>query len=131
MPDTFSVEFIAPMLVVASIEPSVAFYRDKFGFSVLMADESIALLERDAFKLYLVTHSPPTPDKPTITLINRNECGQTPVNLVFNVTDCQQTYTFLVEQGVTFLTPPQAPAWGGWRCFALDPDGYLIEIVTE
>lgn len=26
------------------------------------------------------------------------------------------------------LTPPKSPPWGGWRCFAHDPDGYLVEI---
>lgn len=26
------------------------------------------------------------------------------------------------------LTPPHSPPWGGLRCFAKDPDGYLIEL---
>jgi catechol 2,3-dioxygenase-like lactoylglutathione lyase family enzyme len=29
---------------------------------------------------------------------------------------------------VLFFSEPQAPPWGGLRCFARDPDGYLIEI---
>jgi hypothetical protein len=32
------------------------------------------------------------------------------------------------ECGVEFLTPPKSPPWGGWRCFAHDPDSYLVEI---
>jgi hypothetical protein len=29
---------------------------------------------------------------------------------------------------ILVLTPPKQPRWGGWRCFAHDPDGYLIEV---
>jgi catechol 2,3-dioxygenase-like lactoylglutathione lyase family enzyme len=44
------------------------------------------------------------------------------------VKDCAKAYDELRTLGVEFLTPPQRPPWGGWRCFTRDPDGYLIEI---
>jgi hypothetical protein len=44
------------------------------------------------------------------------------------VENCQAAYEELRSRGVEFLTPPMQPAWGGSRCFAHDPDGYLIEL---
>ncbi len=118
----------ATMLVVANIGESVDFYRDKLGFDVREQDAQIALLAREPMLLYLVTESLPTPDKPSVTLGITNTRERTPVNLVFRVDDCRAAYTEMSANGVQFLTPPQQPSWGGWRVFARDPDGYLIEI---
>lgn len=119
---------IATMLVVADIARATAFYRDKFGFEVRDQQDYIALLERGSMLLYLITQSEPTSDKPAITLTNLNTPERTSVNLVFRVDDCRQAYAELTALGLQFLTPPQSPPWGGWRCFTRDPDGYLIEI---
>jgi catechol 2,3-dioxygenase-like lactoylglutathione lyase family enzyme len=119
---------VATMLAVSDLDASVAFYRDLFGFEVRDLHSSAALLTRDTMLLYLVTHSPPTPDKPSVTLTAPTTTAHTPVNLVFRVEDCRAAYEQLVALGVTFLTPPQQPPWGGWRCFARDPNGYLVEI---
>lgn len=118
----------ATMLVTDDMNRSVAFYRDHFGFVVRNYDSSITLLSLGSMLLYLVMESPPTPDKPSITLANTNAVARTSVNLVFRVSDCWAVYEDLKQRGVAFLTPPQSPAWGGWRCFARDPDGYLIEV---
>ena len=42
--------------------------------------------------------------------------------------DARAVYEELRGRGVEFLTPPKSPPWGGWRCFARDPDGYVIEV---
>ncbi len=119
----------ATMLVVDDLEKSIAFYRDKLGFEVRMYwEDNIAGLSNGAINLYLFVESPPTPDKPTIHLENRNAPNRPSVIIVLEVNDCHAAYQILVEQGVGFLTPPFEPPWGGWRCFALDPDGYLIEL---
>ena len=116
------------MLVVTNLEEAAAFYRDKFGFDVREQEAHIALLAREPMLLYLIPESPPTPDKPSITLGSTNTPTRTSVNLVFRVKDCRAAVAELSANGVRFLTPPQQPAWGGWRCFARDPNGYLIEI---
>jgi catechol 2,3-dioxygenase-like lactoylglutathione lyase family enzyme len=116
------------MLVVRDLDVSVPFYCDRLGFRLLRRDEGIAALELGPFKLYLFTFSPPTPDKPGITCANLNTADQTPVILDLMVRDCWASYEALRRQGVEFLTRPTAPPWGGLRCFARDPDGYLIEL---
>jgi catechol 2,3-dioxygenase-like lactoylglutathione lyase family enzyme len=116
------------MLAVADIPRSIQFYKDSFGFSVLIEEPYYALLSLGSLWLYVVTESPPTPDKPTVTLGTTGTNERTSANIVFHVSDCKAAYEALSQAGVQFLAPPQQPPWGGWRCFAQDPDGYLIEI---
>lgn len=119
---------IATMLAVAVLDPSIAFYRDHFGFELREHAAHIALLVRGTTLLYLITESPPTADKPGVTLAPPATPNRTPVVLVFRVADCQAVYADLSRRGVRFLAPPQTPPWGGFRCFAWDPSGYLVEI---
>jgi predicted enzyme related to lactoylglutathione lyase len=48
--------------------------------------------------------------------------------LVLEVTDCLAVHRELTAAGVPFLADPYSPPWGGRRCFAVDPDGNLIEL---
>jgi catechol 2,3-dioxygenase-like lactoylglutathione lyase family enzyme len=127
MPDIQGLEHIATMLVAQNLDETVTFYVDKLGFSVVTFEPHIALLEHKDTRLYFITESPPTPDKPSITLKNTNTPGSTGALLIFRVEDCRATYDDLVQRGLVFLTPPQSPPWGGWRCFALDLNGYVLE----
>lgn len=121
----------ATMLAVTDIPRSIDFYCGGLGFVVEIEQPDYALITLAGISLYLVTESPPTADKPTVTLGITSSLARTPINLVFHVLDCHRVYETLVRQGVSFLTPPQQPEWGGWRCFTQDPDGYLLEFVTE
>lgn len=124
--DAQLVRFTA-MLTVRDISSSEQFYTQRLGFRVSEGMEGMRLLERKGVTLYLVTESPPTPDKPDVTLAPPLQVSRPPVNLVFRVADVRATYTALANSGLKFLAPPHQPPWGGWRCFAQDPDGYLIE----
>ena len=119
---------VATMLAVADLDRSIAFYRDRLGFDVREQQSDIALLGHGTMLLYLVTDSPPTPDKADVWLSPPAKGDRTSVNLVFRVGDCRTVYAALQATGVEFLAPPHAPSWGGWRCFGRDPDGYLFEI---
>jgi catechol 2,3-dioxygenase-like lactoylglutathione lyase family enzyme len=119
---------VATMLAVVDIERSVAFYRDRLGFEVEEHTPDLALLRHGTMLLYLVTDSPPTPDKPGVWLSPPSHESQTPINLVFRVGDCRAVYERMLAASVSFLAPPHSPVWGGWRCFGRDPDGYLFEI---
>jgi len=75
----------ATMLVVGNLERSTRYYTDLLGFIILEQSPHLALLECGSLLLYLVTHSDPTPDKPTITLALTNTNQTTSVNLVLRV----------------------------------------------
>lgn len=115
------------MLAVRDVERSLAFYRDILGFEQLEYPQ-IPLLRRGALELFLVEESPPTDDRPGVTLAPPADARRMPVNLVFEVDDVHAEHAALSARGLRFLTPPVQPPWGGWRCFARDPDGYSIEI---
>jgi len=116
------------MLTVRDVSASEAFYTRHFGFRVTERLETLCRLERPGVSVYLVSESPPTSDKPNVTLTPPHRSSKPPVNLIFRVTDVRATHRALVSLGLQFLAPPKQPPWGGWRCFAQDPDGYLIEI---
>jgi catechol 2,3-dioxygenase-like lactoylglutathione lyase family enzyme len=118
----------ATMLCVRDLDGSTAFYRDRLGFDLVHAEPHVALLRRGPGVLYLFTESPPTDDKPTVHLAPPVDRARPSVVLVLIVEDCRAAYAELNGRGVEFLTPPKQPPWGGWRCFALDPDGYVIEV---
>jgi catechol 2,3-dioxygenase-like lactoylglutathione lyase family enzyme len=119
---------LTTMLCVGDVRRSTDFYRDKLGFEVVQFEPSIALLRLDSGHLYLFAESPPTEDKPTVRLVPPADPARGSVVTVLTVEDCRATYEDLRVRGVEFLTPPKQPPWGGWRCFAHDPDGYLIEV---
>lgn len=116
------------MLVVRNLSASQHYYEQHFGFRVTERHPSLLRLERESVSLYLVETSPPTPDKPGITLTPSPLRERPSVNIVFRVKDARAVYGQLTASGLTFLAPPAQPIWGGWRAFAQDPDGYLVEI---
>lgn len=115
------------MLTVRDAVRSVAFYRDVLGFESIEYPH-IPLLHRGSLQLFFVEESPPTNDRPGVRLTTPADATNVPINLIFEVDDAHAEYEALSARGLRFLTPPSQPPWGGWRCFAQDPDGYLIEI---
>jgi catechol 2,3-dioxygenase-like lactoylglutathione lyase family enzyme len=115
------------MLVVRDLAASENFYVSHFGFQVTEHLESLRRLDRPGATLYLVLTSPPTADKPGITLTPPSTKEHPSVNLIFRVKSVLETHAALAAGGLKFLTPPQQPPWGGWRCFVQDPDGHLLE----
>lgn len=119
---------LATMLCVGDLERSLAFYLT-LGFSLVGSEDDIALLTiGGAGWLYLFLESPPTPDKPALYLAPPGPDAHPSVILVLRVADARASYDEFRRRGVEFLTPPQSPPWGGWRCFARDPDGFVIEV---
>jgi len=106
---------LAIMIVVRDLAVSLAFYQHRLGFTLLDQQAHVAALRCGTLRLYLFTHSPPTPDKPTITLTNLNGPDTTPVIIDLLVSDCQAAYERLQKRGVVFLTPPHTPRFAGQR----------------
>ena len=116
------------MLTVRDLSRSEEFYTRIFGLRVTESLKHLRRLERPGVSLYLIAESPPTLDKPTVALMPLAKASEPSVNLVFHVRDVRATVSALRECGLEFLSPATQPPWGGWRAFAQDPDGYLLEI---
>lgn len=126
----FELNDVGTILAVADFAASVEFYTKNLGLeSVMMFDDPpFAILGRGAFRLCLAEEGHPADDCPDIEMRALPEPKTPPVRLVLWVPDCSATYEALSKEGVRFLGPPTSPPWGGLRCFAVDPDGYLVEI---
>ena len=121
---------VAPLLVVADLPRSLAFYEGVLGAVRIVANESYAKLSLGRGELHLTARSEPTPDKPGVTLAppDRHD-AIVPGEVVISVRDCREMYAQLVARGAVFLAPPTVPPWGHEvRAFLRDPDGHLIEL---
>jgi len=121
---------VAPLLVVADLARSLAFYEHVLGAARVTAGDSYAKLALGSGELHLATRSEPTPDKPGVTLVPP-AAGAAEVHgeVVLHVRDCRASYAAFVARGATFLAPPSVPPWGHEvRAFLRDPDGHLIEL---
>ena len=118
------------ILAVADVEVSSAWYRDRLGFAVEASydDPPYATLELAGTRLSLAAQGHPAEDRPGVAMVAPEDRSRLQVALVLELSDCRGAYEQLREEGVEFLAEPFSPPWGGARCFAVDPDGYLVEL---
>ena len=118
------------ILAVADVEVSSAWYRDRLGFAVEASydDPPYATLELAGARLSLAAQGHPADDRPGVAMVAPEDRSRLQVALVLELSDCRGAYEQLREEGVEFLAEPFSPPWGGARCFAVDPDGYLVEL---
>jgi catechol 2,3-dioxygenase-like lactoylglutathione lyase family enzyme len=118
------------ILAVSDVERSLAFYRDRLGFSVeaVYDDPPYATLALAGVRLSLAEQGHPAEDRPGIDLVVSDDASRADALLVVEVEDARGEHARLSEQGVRFLAEPFEPPWGGCRFFCVDPDGYLVEI---
>ena len=121
---------VGTILAVADVPRSVAFYRDRVGFAVEAEydDPPYATLALAATRLSLAEQGHRAEDRPGVTMRVPADPSLLPAILVLEVDDCRAAYERLRAEGVDFLAEPYSPPWGGSRCFARDPDGYLVEL---
>jgi catechol 2,3-dioxygenase-like lactoylglutathione lyase family enzyme len=118
------------ILAVADVERSVAFYSTRLGFEVEATydDPPYATLARAGMRLSLAEQAHPAEDRPGVAMNAPDDPSSLQVVLVLEMSGVRAAYEELSAAGVRFLAEPYSPPWGGHRCFAVDPDGYLIEL---
>ncbi len=126
----FELKDVGTVLAVADFAASLEFYTKNLGLEPVMMfdDPPFAILGRGSFRLCLAEEGHPADDVPGVLMQSLPDPQNPPVRLVLWVSDCVATYESLLAEGVSFLGPPTFPPWGGSRCFAVDPDGYQVEI---
>jgi catechol 2,3-dioxygenase-like lactoylglutathione lyase family enzyme len=117
------------ILAVADVERSAAFY-ERLGFAseATYDDPPYATLSLAGARLSLAEQGHAAEDRPGVALEAPSDRSRMNVVLVLEVVDCMSAYRELRAEGVEFLAEPYSPPWGGHRCFAVDPDGYLVEL---
>lgn len=110
-------------VVVADLEASKVFYRDRLGVPLLFeAPPGLAFFNCDGILLML-------------SAANERERPQPGSVLYFEVADIQAAHTALQERGVSFVDEPHRVAELGhnelWMSFFHDPDGTVLAIRAE
>ena len=96
-----------------------------FAVEATYDDPPYATLARAGARLSLAEQGHAAEDRPGVSMtLRRRSAGAI---LVLEVADCLGADA-LAAAGVRFLAEPYSPPWGGHRCFAVDPDGYLVEV---
>jgi len=85
---------------------------------------AVAALEIDA--LPQAGLNPPTPDKPSIPVVDYEPGDTTSIFLNWRVAEIQACYEDRKSKGAQFVTPP-IDRGAEISCHMRDPDGYLIE----
>jgi catechol 2,3-dioxygenase-like lactoylglutathione lyase family enzyme len=118
------------ILAVADVERSIAFYSDRLGFEVEATydDPPYATLRCAGTRISLAEQGHPAEDRPGVTMNAPADPSSLQVVLVLELSGVRDAYEALKADGVPFLAEPYSPPWGGHRCFAIDPDGYLVEL---
>lgn len=117
------------ILAVADVERSREFY-EQLGFATEATydDPPYATLQLAGARLSLAEQGHDAEDRPGVALEAPADRTRMNAVLVLEVEDCMAAYRDLRDGGVEFLAEPYSPPWGGHRCFAVDPDGYLVEL---
>jgi catechol 2,3-dioxygenase-like lactoylglutathione lyase family enzyme len=120
---------VGAILAVADVERSASFY-EQLGFTIEATydDPPYATLSLAGARLSLAEQGHAAEDRPGVALEAPSDRSRMNAVLVLEVADCMAAYRELEAEGVEFLAEPYSPPWGGHRCFAIDPDGYLIEL---
>jgi len=118
------------ILAVSDFERSLAFYRDRLGLAVeaTYEDPPYATLVAAGARVSLAEQGHPAEDRPGVSMVAPADRSRLAAILVLEVSDCLGAHRELSAAGVEFLAEPYSPPWGGHRCFAIDPDGNLIEL---
>jgi catechol 2,3-dioxygenase-like lactoylglutathione lyase family enzyme len=116
------------ILAVADVPRSVAFY-ETLGFAVdaTFDEPPYAILSQAGTRLSLAEQGHEAGDLPGV-VPTAGSTGRPSAMLVLEVPDCGAAHDELAAAGVEFASDVYRPPWGGARCFARDPDGYLIEL---
>ncbi len=117
------------VLIVADLDRALAFYNGTMGIPLKHRAERFAQLQTGATRLGLFTreamaetlHQPLRPADPAAPGF---EIG-------FKVDDVDAAYAELLAAGASGVTEPETRPWGQRTAYVRDPDGNLVELVTQ
>ena len=105
---------VFPILLVADLERSLAFYRDRLGFEVAYSFEGFVQLEVEGGKLGLASTDEPVAPASTAIWVYTD--------------DVDALFAELTEGGAPVVAPPADQPWGERLASVADPDGYVVHL---
>jgi catechol 2,3-dioxygenase-like lactoylglutathione lyase family enzyme len=119
-----SLTYIAPVLRVSDISRSLAFYRDRLGFTIAFVYESsYAGVCRDGCHIHFKCSSPPPRDP---TAFEREEH----IDICIGVQSAKTLSERFASAGVAFVVPLRQMPYGT-EFYVRDPDGYVLGFIES
>lgn len=117
--DTYPIEIkgMAPQLLVANLERSLAFYETYLGFKAdFFYEDFYAGLTNGTYQLHLKLNYPKT---------GRSHKGPEDIELTFTVTEIGSFFEAASVAGVTITQPLREMPYGT-EFYVADPDGHIL-----
>lgn len=117
------------VLIVADLDRALRFYQDALGLAVRHRADQFAQLETGTTRLGLFTRHAMAN---TLHMdLEAPRLAAPAFELGFKVDDVDAAYEALVAAGAKAVTAPETRPWGQRTGYVRDPDGNLIELVTQ
>ena len=106
---------VTPILRVADLEASVAYYVTRLGFELQWRSAPVASVRRDRTSLMLC----------------EGDQGQPGTWLWIPVSDVDELYAECEARGALLRHPPANYPWGSRECQITDPDGHVLRFGAD
>jgi catechol 2,3-dioxygenase-like lactoylglutathione lyase family enzyme len=115
-------KFVAPVLQVADLARSVAYYRDQLGFALEFEYEGFyASVVRDACRVHLNCSAPTPRDQAAFEAAQR-------LDVCFGVEDAEALASHLASAGAHIAVQLRDMPYGR-EFYVRDPDGYILGFI--
>lgn len=116
--------YVAPVFLVADIERSLAYYRDRLDFAVEFVHEGVyAGVIRDGCRIHFRCATPVERDQAAFL-------GAENIDVCIGVRDAQALAAQFSTNGADFSVRLRAMAYGQ-EFYIRDPDGYILGLVQS
>jgi catechol 2,3-dioxygenase-like lactoylglutathione lyase family enzyme len=106
---------ITPILRVADLDASVAYYVERLGFSLQWRADPVASVRRDGAALMLCA----------------GDQGQAGTWVWASTSDADALYEEFQRRGARLRHPPSNYPWGSRECQVSDPDGHVLRFGAD
>lgn len=117
------------ILIVEDLDRSVRFYTEVLGLRLKHRSGPFAQLDTGTTRLALYTREAMADTLGTE--LDRAPERAPGFEIGFFVPDVDGAYQQLIDAGARPMTPPGDRPWGQRTAYVRDPDGHLIELVTQ
>jgi catechol 2,3-dioxygenase-like lactoylglutathione lyase family enzyme len=113
--DPISIGACIPILPVADLDASIAYYVEGLGFELQWRAESMASVCRDRASI----------------MLNAGQQGHPGTWLWTSASDVDALYEELGRRGAMLRHPPTNYPWGSRECQVTDPDGHVLRFGAD
>lgn len=114
---------MSPQLLVTNLDHSIAFYKDKLGFTIdFRYDDFYAGIVKDGFSIHLKSGNPSVEER-------KNKRGNADLDIIFSTEDIEELFREISRMSVDVVQPLRKMPYGK-EFYIADPDGYILSYIS-